>query len=234
MDVQPAQLAPLSAEELAVVRARVLVQRPLHWSITLRLVLEVEAPVDAEDRVVLHQGVVGGILRHAAGGKSDDQQPPLPSHQSAGEVAKLATDGIVGNVDAAPARQFHDRFVDIFGMGVDDVMGAQRGDVGTLVGAPRCGDDDGSGGRTELHRRRTDSARRAVNQQGFAGLQCRSVMQRNVRCLIRREQNRGDVGRHLWRDHQHRARRQQSQLGVATGTRRRHAHHPVAHTAHPR
>lgn len=41
MDVQPAQLAPLSAEELAVVRARVLVQRPLHWSITLRLVLEV-------------------------------------------------------------------------------------------------------------------------------------------------------------------------------------------------
>ena len=56
-------------------------------------------------------------------------------------------------------------------LGLDDLVGAERGDRVAVVGVADRGDDLGAGGRAELHGGGADAAGRAVDEQPLAGAQ---------------------------------------------------------------
>ena len=95
------------------------------------VVLAVQAPVQADDAVVLDQQVVGRRLGDAAAGEPDDDEPALEGDALARLVEDVAADRVVDDVGAVPAGDLLDDRDEVLGRVVDDVVGAE------LRGRPR-------------------------------------------------------------------------------------------------
>ena len=108
--------------------------------------------MQAEDRVVLDEGVVEGGARDRTAREADDHDPALEGDDLGGLGVGLAADGVVDHVRAASAGRLLDGTDDVLGAPVDDDVTAQLArhggfaeyavaDAAALLPAPEALDD---------------------------------------------------------------------------------------------
>ncbi len=133
---------------------------------------EVAAPVDADQAEVLDQQQVGGHLRHLAAGKADGEDAALGPGGAQRLQQAVAADRIIDHIGAAEAAH---RLAQIFGVAVDQVVGAGGAGHGELFRPARAGDDSGAHQLADLDRGQPDPAGRAEHQKRLAGVQAGAV-----------------------------------------------------------
>lgn len=148
----------------------------------------VQAPVQAEDGVVLHEGVVEGGGGDGAAGEADDDDPALEGHALGGGGVRIAADGVVHHVGPAPAGEFLDPGCDPAALfpapAVDDEVTAELLGDARLGLAPDDPDDGGAGGLAELDGGAADPTGGGVHEQGFAGLDAGPAVQAEPAGLV--------------------------------------------------
>ena len=85
----------------------------------------VEAPVHADDRVVLDQHVVRARLGEPAAGEADDEDAAFERDALRRTVVGVAADGVVDDVGAAPAGELLHRVDEVVLAVVDREVGAE-------------------------------------------------------------------------------------------------------------
>ena len=118
--------------------------------------LGVEPPVEAEDRVVLHQGVAEGWRGHRPAREPHHDDPALEGDALRRLGVGVTTDRVEHDVRSASAGHRLDHRHDVLGMPVDDhVRTAPPRHLG-LVGTADDRDDPGSRSLAQLHGGRPD------------------------------------------------------------------------------
>ena len=143
----------------------------------LRVLGVVQAPVQAEDRVVLHQGVVEAGAGDGAAGEADDHDPALEGDDLGGLGVGLAADGVVDHVRAAAAGGLLHGGDDVLAPPVDHDVAAQLPGDGRLLGTADDADDGGAG---RLRRAARPRCRPLLRRRGRAA--SRPASRRARRC----------------------------------------------------
>src|ERR1700681_2773402 len=87
--------------------------------------LRVEAPVKADDRIVLDQHVVRGGLRDAPRREADEHYPALESDAFGRPVVHVATDRVENHIGPTTTGDRLDLFYEILRLVVERVVGAE-------------------------------------------------------------------------------------------------------------
>ena len=150
----------------------------------LRLVLAIGGPVDADRGDVLDQQDIGRDLRDAALGEADHEDTAAPGDAAEAGVEDVSADRVVDHVGPGSAGQFLDAGADVFGLVIDQVIGAPAGRDLQLFGGARRGDDGGAHGLADLDGGQADASGGAVDDQGFTGAEAGALPERYVRGAV--------------------------------------------------
>ena len=168
--------------------------------------LLVQAPVQADDRVVLHERVVQRGRRDVAAGEADDQDPAFERDALGGLAERVAAHRVVHDVRAASAGDVLDDRDEVLTVPVHDHVRAEFPRRRRLLRAAGHADDPCPGGLAQLDGAAADAARRRVHEQRLAGGQPRPAVQPEPPGLVGDEERRR-LGVVEPRGRGHRARR---------------------------
>src|SRR5207237_248294 len=144
----------------------------------------VEAPVQADDGVVLDERVVERGRRDTAGRETDNDDAALKGDAFGGTVVDVAADRVEDDVRAAAAGDGLHLFGEVVRLVVDRVVGAQLSANLQLFVGSGGGDDPGALRLAELDRSAAYAACPRVNEQRLAGLQVGSPVQAEPSRLV--------------------------------------------------
>ena len=186
----------------------------------------VEAPVQAQDRVVLHQRVVEGRGGDGAAGEADDDDPALEGDALDGLGVRVAAHRVVDHIRAAAAGGLLHGGDDVVTAPVEDHVAAQcAGDAGLVLAADDA-DDLRARGLAELYGGAADAPCRGVHEQGLARLETGPAVQSEPAGLVADVQRRGLGVVQGLGGRAHRRRVDDRELGEPAVGQRRLGQHP--------
>ncbi len=193
------------------------------------VLLAVQPPVQADDRIVLDQHVVQRRRRDLAAREADHQDASLERDALGRLGVGRAAHRVVDDIHAAALRGGLHRGDDVLRQPVDHQVGAEVTRHRRLGRTADHRDDPRARGLAELHRGAADTARRGVHQQRLARAQVRPTVQREPAGVVGdQEAARGGVVQRL-RRREGEARVQHGELGESAVRQYRHADHPLPH-----